>query len=370
MKRTHLPLWLQAAVALSVIGGFGYTLGTGALADLLDGPDTARLRLGEVVVVNGKSTFRSVDSSYEQSRDTAPQVDVTVRNTGSSTAWIRKARITVLDSARIPDCVYAGGAGGQIPQSVPYRITLPELPLPSERVIRRSLHEEVGPGDAHRVLLIFQPKSWVSPNQLFAIQIQLIAEPPRQVFDVGRFVLSVPDPISRAGYVLPEDPEVLGSGNLGDERLASTWCLRRNLDSVRRITALPGKRSPQTAALEHVRPAGNWRRYANDRPPADAVEPLFNADEDLVPEAPALAAFAAAASGNQALADATRARAADRLLATAREELRGPSRHPEGAIRAIRQALALVPSAEAKSLLWRAEAAQQAVEEELAEKSS
>ncbi len=350
---------------LAGIAVAGYTLG-GPLAGLLDGSNTGRLELGKVVVVNRSTAVRSVGGSFEQTDATVPQVDVTVRNRGSATAWIEQARITVFDAARLPICLYTGGGSGdQVPQSPPYRVTLPELPLTGRRVLHRPLHEEVLAGEAYRVLLAFQQShDWLT-DQLFAFRVELIAEAPRRILDVGSFVLAVPDPVSRSGHALPEDAELLRDPNATTNRLASTWCYRRNLAALRRVISHPGGRSAQVAALDRVQLAASWRRFADDRPPREAVEPLLHADVD---EAPVLAAFAAAASGDRELAARTRARAAALLLARARENLEGRWSDPYSAVLEARQALALDPSSSpAKRMLWRAKAARQAQEERYAE---
>lgn len=347
---------------LAGIAVAGYTLG-GPLAGLFEAPAAGRLELGQVVVVNRATAIRSVGSSFEQTDDTAPQVDVTVRNSGSAPAWIQSARITVLDGARLPTCLYAGGIGDRVPQSKPYRVTLPELPMVGERVLRRPLHEEVLAGEAYRVALAFQPRDNWLMNHLFAFRVELLTEAPRQVLDVGSFVLAVSDPVTRDGRALPENAEALRGPDATTDRLASTWCFRRNLAEMRRVLAHPGGRSAQTEALERMQLAANWQRFADDTPARAAAEPLLRAE---VEEGPVLAAFAAAASGDRELVARTKARASARMLAVAREDLDGRYPNPYGAVLAVRQALALTPSSDpARRLLWRATAARQAQEEEL-----
>ena len=100
----------------------GYTLG-GPVANIFGGGgDAAKLELGQTIVINRTSVYRSAGTGLEQSPQTAPQIDMTLRNSGSSPTWIAQARITIVDSAPLPDCIYGPAGGGQIPTSKPYRI--------------------------------------------------------------------------------------------------------------------------------------------------------------------------------------------------------------------------------------------------------
>jgi hypothetical protein len=354
-----VPGWLQIAVALAVVVGTGFTLGK-SVANHLRGGDVARLELGQTVVSNRTAGYGSAAGALEQSRDTTPRVDLTLRNSGSAPTWIAQARITIVDSALLRSCIYGPSAGGQLPQSKPYRISLPDLPLAGERVIHWPLHEEVPAGAAYRVLLAFQPREWSEADRLYALRVELIAEHPSRVLEVGRFVLGVPGPVSRAGGILPEDAGTLRDST--SKRLASTWCFRRNLTAVRRVLSHRGDRTAQIAALSHAQLAGNWPDYADGRPPRQAVEPLLRSGVD---EAPAIAAFAAAAAGDQALETSVRRRGVAMLLEEAREVLGERWGYAPTAIAEIHQALDLTPgSASAKRLLRRAEASQQAEEEE------
>ena len=215
-------------------------------------------------------------------------------------------------------------------------------------------------GEAYRVLLVFQPREWSELDRLYALRVELIAEQPDRALDMGRFVLAVPDPVARSGYMLPEDPEVLR--NSTSKRLASTWCFRRNLAAVKRLLSQPGARGAKTAALSHLQLAANWPDYADDRPARQVVEALLRSGVD---EAPAIAAFAASEAGDRELEGSVRARGTAILLKEARKTLGERWGYIPNAIAGIRQALDLTPSSvTAKRMLWRAEGRLQAEEEE------
>ena len=169
--------------------------------------------------------------------------------------------------------------------------------------------------------------------------------------EVGRFVLGLPAPIIQNPRILPEGKDI--PSVYPDQRLGSTWCLRRNKAGLERLLSRPGKRSPAITAILPFKYGGWWEAFSDDRPPRAAVEPLLSAP---VAEAPALAAFAAEQTGDRRLAAETRRRAAALLLDQAEETLASPYPYVRaGATIPVRQSIELLPSPRAWQLLREAE---------------
>lgn len=81
-------------------------------------------------------------------------MDVSVLNSGSDSVLLTKALITIVDSAHLALCEYH--TGDAVPISWEYAVELPVQPLPSERVISRTLHQEIPPGEVDRFKLFFR----------------------------------------------------------------------------------------------------------------------------------------------------------------------------------------------------------------------
>jgi hypothetical protein len=198
--------------------------------------------------------------------------------------------------------------------------------------------------------LLGKPGRPDSGHLLFAIHVELIVEPSRTI-DAGRFVLGVPGPVPRVGYVLPEDDKALERGETPYERVARKWCYRRNLAEVERLAAHEGERSPEVAALADIPLVEGWVQ----EPPAGVAR--IAAERLLAVGDPVLAAFAAEATGNSEFAQAAKERSARTLLENTERHVASEWRgYLEEAAVDARAALALVPSVRGRELLLRAEA--------------
>jgi hypothetical protein len=224
-------------------------------------------------------------------------------------------------------------------------------------VIHRDLHVEVQPGHGVRPVLSFQ-KDGIGSTHLYAIRIELVADPGGRVLDAGQFVIAVPGPVSRTGQVLPESDETFLNPAAVTGETLSTWCFRHNLAAMRDVIAESGRRSDYVAALAHVRLAKTWNSYADRRPLRATIAELFRTD---APEAAIYAVEAAARDDDPRYALMVRKRAVSVLLRRLREEV---DDDPSAAIEDAERVLFLGPSAAAKRLLWQAKARQHADEEE------
>lgn len=355
-RRGKLGLGRRVEITAAFLGILvaGFVLGP-KIEGAFDGGGDVRLEIDEITVSNPPAEYTSA-GEFTQIPTTEPTVAATVRNRGDETAWIEEARVTLVAGARLRTCVSQGG-GGDVPHSKRYRITLPEFPDSARRVFRRDLHVEVQPGHGVRPVVSFQKDDFGTTN-LYAIHVELVADPGGRLLDAGRFVIGVPEPVSRSGQVLPESDETLLSEATVQHEPRATWCFRHNVAGMRRVIAEPGRRSDYVAALAHMRFASAWGAYADNRPTRLVVADLLRNDD---PEA-ALYAVEAAERSNDPRYEATvRARAVSLLLKRATEYL---DDYPAGAVEEAERALSLGASSAASRLLAQAKAHRRAEEEE------
>lgn len=322
--------------------------------------DSSHVEVRQVVVLNGGMKTRLTGGKFVQLPSSAPQLDITVRNTGKLPALLTGVRVSIEDSARLAVCEYH--SGDMIPVTGNYAVTLPILPLPEERAVVHPLHQEVPAGEVDRFKVFFRLPWNSQDNYIYALRVGLISDDVSGAIDVGRFVLGVPESVNRGGRILPEGPNPFGVSDTS-EQLMGTWCAYRNLAAIDRMLSRPGRRSSSMAALSSFQSAPWWRSFADPRPPKAAVGPLLRVR--LIGEGPILAVFAAEQTGNSELIERTRKRAASLLLDQAEEDLkRGSSYLSHQTILAVRQAFVFDPLARIKQLLEGTEAAVGAVEAE------
>lgn len=262
--------------------------------------------------------------------------------------------------ARLGVCYTQGG--GDVPSSKRYQMMLPEFPAAEPRVYHRDLHVEVQPGHGVRPVLSFSKDDFNASN-LYALEVEFVADPGDRVLDAGRFVLGVPEPPSRSGYILPESDSALTvvRGELPRPNVLVAACFRHNLEQMRRVIAEPGRRSAEVAALTHLRPASNWGAFVDDRPAHQVVSELLESDDR---DGALYAAEVAELEGDPEFAATVRDQAVSQLLRLGREELDDFAR---AALWDAEGALSLGPSSAARRLLWRAKAACRAEEEKAME---
>jgi hypothetical protein len=321
--------------------------------DLIAKSAHGSVEVSQVVLANGKGDTRLVDGALAQTDAGTPQIDITVRNPGKELALLTQARITIEDSERLAMCAY--NIGDMIPSSKDYALELPVMPTPRERVVVRPLHQEVQSGAVDRFRILFKVENPGLNNYLYALRVELVTDRGSTPVEVGRFVIGLPSPPYGGSPILPAGESAPNVGG-GSERLASTWCLRRNLAAVKRLLGERRKRSPTLAGLLPFRFGSWWASFADPRPASAAVEPLLHSP---VNEAPLLAVFAAEQTGDDRLVARTRKRAAQLLLLTAEEMLSSPYNQMAGSSTIpARQSLSLTPSAGALDALRQGEVRQ------------
>lgn len=361
-RRAKILFWAQVLGAAAAVLVILFPVGRFLVSTAEDvfGDDDGWIEVSEANVVNGPQFSTMIGDRFIQTADSAPAIDVTVRNGGEDPVLLTEARLTIEDSARLPGCLLQGG--GEVPVSPPHAVFLPLLPLPSERVRHRRLHEEVPAGGFDRFVLQFGVPPDGESDHLYALHVELLASQPEQTVDVGRFVLGVPASPGRGGVTLPESNDQLKNLSAPYERsyrLSVVWCLHRNLAGVRRLLSGPAERSPDLTALANLSIASSWPHYERLRSPRESVPPLLRRTSG---EGPVLAVFAAEQTGDTEFVEATRKHAARIEIEQARKNME----HEIFLTAALdtRFALILDPSPGARDLWRRAEAALRGQEKE------
>lgn len=364
-RRSQIPRWIEVAAAAVAVIGAAYAVIqflADSTEDLIAGSRSGGIEISQVVLANGRFDMRLVDGGFVQTDASTPQIDVTVRNRGKESVLLNQAQVTIEDSEQLAVCEY--GSGDIIPSSKDYALELPVLPLPKERVVVRPLHQEVQPGAVDRFRVLFKVEHPGFSDYLFAVRVELVTDRGQPPVEVGRFVLGLPAPTLGGSPILPGGGFVPGVRE--GERLASTWCLRRNLAALERLLAQPGKRSPALDALLPFQFAGWWEEFADPRPASAAIEPLLRS-----PVGEGLAVFAAEQTGDLQLIKRTRKQVAEQMLRSAEESLQSPYNQVAGsATIPARRSYLLAPSQQALRVLREAEARQAVADAEAEEARS
>jgi hypothetical protein len=196
----RLPAWIGVgAAAVTLIAGMAagaeFLIDTG---DKVLSNETGGVEVRQVIVANRLvGTEVADDGQLLQTRASTPQLDVSVLNTTEDSVFLTEARITIVDSVYLPICEY--GIGDQIPVSWKYAVELPILPLRSERVIPRPLHQEVPPGEVDRFKLFFRVPPSGLDDFVYALRIALVTDDGSAPVDAGAVVIGLPDAVLPGG---------------------------------------------------------------------------------------------------------------------------------------------------------------------------
>jgi hypothetical protein len=321
--------------------------------------ETGAVEVRQVIVANGLvGTKVGDDGRLLQTKASTPQLDISVLNSSADSVRLTEARITIVDSVYLPICEY--GIGDVTPVSWRYAVELPALPLRSERVISRPLHQEIPPGEVDRFKLLFRAPASGLDDFAYALRIALVTDDRSAPVDAGAVVIGLPDAVLPGELVLPYGPRPFDGDR--KKRLMSTWCARRNMTELRRVLQRPGRRSSSMSTLAELRPANWWQDFADRRPPKAAARALLM--EPDFSEEPVLAVFAAERTGDPAFEAWVRERAAAELTLQIERWLRLGAAW--SAVLDARQLNRFSPSREGRELLARAEADWEAEEAEIA----
>jgi hypothetical protein len=178
---------------------------------------------------------RNERHDVEQTRIDATPVDITVTNTGSDPVIITGAEVRIVFAEELADCVQTGGP---LQLEAKYDVALPR-PLPARPfTVRHPMRFEVAPDASGRFALTIGPltqeiESWAA--DLFVAEIALKVNYRPEPIPLGKAAWA-----SAAGQ---------GIDNLNAGLGADRDCLTSNAALMRRLGAIPARRSEEITAL-------------------------------------------------------------------------------------------------------------------------
>lgn len=130
-------------------------------------------------------------------------IDVSLRNPGGIRVGLTGAEVTILDFALIPVCVSA--ANTQV--SAEYDLQLPDEPAPGT-VLRRVLHQEIGPDALDRFTLRFKapnagPKANELDSYVYRVRITVAQDGGLPPVDLGEFVVEGQNAVTGTDHYFP-----------------------------------------------------------------------------------------------------------------------------------------------------------------------
>lgn len=159
----------------------------------------------------------------------AAEVDVSLRNPGTSRVGLTEATVTIVDSAVIHICQFASASD----LSASYDVELPDDP-PSGTVLRKALHQEIGPDELDRFSLRFGlPPLETHPldSYLYRVRISVANDAGSPPAELGEFLVEAQTALSTDHYFPAPRPATLADardGLCGDttecqHRVQSCW---------------------------------------------------------------------------------------------------------------------------------------------------
>jgi hypothetical protein len=332
-RRESVLFWCGVVTTAATLAALGWAVAT----FLLSSPAAAnrhegRVEITQAYVKNGaEESYVDPTGSERQTLSSAPTVELMLYNGTGERVLVVGARVTIEAYGEMGLCFSQGG--GPVPEPSPYTIHLQTRPMPSERVVKANLHDQIPAREPDRIgLRLSSPGSGFERYSLYRLEIQLIVHGSAKPLDAGRFVVVIPGTLPSYGQYLPEDNATLRqfvTGPFKSSRLSTTWCFKRNLSQMGAILSGPGERSSDLELLDHPVIANGWGKLQDHLPAHAAALALLH-------EEPQLAAYAAAQSGNAQFAHGIAVQAAARLLQRANELVAqsGPSTFAEQEVRA------------------------------------
>ena len=130
-------------------------------------------------------------------------VDVSLRNPGGIRVGLTEAEVTILDFAVIPVCVSA--ANTEV--SADYDLQLPNEPAPGT-VLRRVLHQEIGPDELDRFALRFKapdagPKASELDSYVYRVRITVAQDGGLPTVNLGEFVIEGQNAVTGTDHYFP-----------------------------------------------------------------------------------------------------------------------------------------------------------------------
>jgi dsDNA-binding SOS-regulon protein len=344
---TYISGALGGAVALlALIHALVSLFSPGTAHDPKRYVEAGRVSVAEAFVRNGlEESHVEADARLVQNRETAPTIEILLRNASRRDVLITAASVTIEAYAQIRLCFAQGG--GDVPEAPAHTVILPAFPTSSERYGRVRLGEEVSPDSNLLIPIVFDSRTRELGVYKLHLQLWLAGSP--QPLNAGSFLLSTPGAIPPQDTYFPLDnsffPQFL-HGSFKDAWFEVTWCLRQNLAAMRLILAGGAARASQLEVLTHPLLASQWPAAQDHTPAAASALRLLHEKRE-----PVTAVFAAQATGDPHFQSKIRTDAADLLLSSAEQDLRETQGAPLQAEQQIREALSLQSSSRATALL-------------------
>lgn len=144
----------------------------------------------------------------------AAEVDVSLRNPGTSRVGLTEAMVTIVDSAVIHICQFASASD----LSASYDIELPDDPQ-SGTVLRKALHQEIGPDELDRFSLRFglPPLETRHPldSYLYRVKITVANDAGSPPAELGEFLVEAQTALSTDHYFPAPRPATLDDARDG-----------------------------------------------------------------------------------------------------------------------------------------------------------
>ncbi len=160
----------------------------------------------------------------------AAEIDVSLRNPGTSRVGLTEALVTIVDSAVIHVCQFASATD----LSASYDIELPDDP-PSGTVLRKALHQEIGADELDRFSLRFGLPALETrhplDSYLYRVRISVAHDAGSPPAELGEFVVEAQTALSIDHYFPAPRPATLNDAEAGlcgdsvdcQHRIRSCW---------------------------------------------------------------------------------------------------------------------------------------------------
>jgi hypothetical protein len=190
----------------------------------------------------------------EPNESRRPEVQVTVLNTGGTTALIKSASLKILHILASPICA----SQGEVPLSETYQAVLPRtFSDATANVVTVPLHDEARPGGSDRfaISLSVAPGSSAEKyvTRLYQVALSIVSGSDARRTQIGRFLISLPyRPTANEQYwthELAAYSQTRLRYQLGPELPRAMKCYRTNTAQLKQALKLGGVRSP---GLERV----------------------------------------------------------------------------------------------------------------------
>lgn len=164
----------------------------------------------------------------------AAEVDVSLRNPGTTRVGLTEVEVTIVDSAVVQVCLFASATD----VSGSYDLELPDHPAPGT-VLRKTLHQEIGPDELDRFTLRLGAPQLEAKHPLdsylYRVRVAIAHDGGTQPVELGEFVVEAQNGLSTDHYFPAARPATLedakgafcGDSEECQRRILSCWNANR-----------------------------------------------------------------------------------------------------------------------------------------------